>query len=96
MNLTYAILNDNTSAKIYYSSTGGDISKLKTETIANRLILNLNNWVASTTEDKARFIGASDDGLVPLYSFIDDATKKAEVKAYMEQYFAAKTVKLTN
>ncbi len=89
-------LNDNTSAQIYYSSTGGDISKLKTETINNRLILNLNNWVASTTEDKARFIGASDDGLVPLYSFIDDAVKKAEVKAYLDQYYAAKTVKLKN
>jgi hypothetical protein len=89
-------LNDNTSAQIYYSSTGGDISKLKPETINNRLILNLNNWVASTTEDKARFIGASDDGLIPLYSFIDDSVKKAEVKSYLEQYFATKAVKLTN
>lgn len=89
-------LNNNTSAQIYYSSTGGDISKLKTETINNRLILNLNNWVASTTEDKARFIGASDNGLEPLYSFIDDSIKKAEVKSYIDQYFAAKAVKLTN
>ncbi|WP_025143654.1 MAC/perforin domain-containing protein [Pedobacter jeongneungensis] len=89
-------LNDNTSAQIYYSSTGGDISKLKPETINNRVIVNLNNWVASTTEDKATFIGASDDGLAPLYSFIDNAAKKAEVKAYLDQYYAAKTVKLTN
>lgn len=89
-------LNDNTAAKIYYSSTGGDISKLKPETINNRVVVNLNNWVASTTEDKATFIGASDNGLVPLYNFIDDAAKKAEVKAYIEQYFVAKTVKLKN
>ncbi|WP_316823713.1 MAC/perforin domain-containing protein [Pedobacter miscanthi] len=89
-------LNDNTSAQLYYSSTGGDMSKLKPETINNRVILNINNWIATTTEDKATFIGASDDGLIPLYNFIDDATKKAEVKAYIEQYFAAKTVKLNN
>lgn len=89
-------LNDNASAKIYYRSTGGDINKLKPETINNRVILNLNNWVASTTEDKARFIGASDDGLVPIYNFINDSVKKAEVKAYIEQYFAAKAVKLKN
>lgn len=89
-------LNDNSSAQIYYNSTGGDISKLKTETINSRLILNINNWVASTTEDKATFIGATDDGLIPLYNFIDDTVKKAEVKAYLDQYYASKTVKLKN
>jgi hypothetical protein len=89
-------LNDNTSAQIYYSSTGGDISKLKPETINNRVVVNLNNWVASTTEDKTTFIGASDDGFAPLYNFIDDAVKKAEVKAYLDQYYIAKAVKLTN
>ena len=89
-------LNDNTSAQIYYRSTGGDISKLKTETINNRLVLNLNNWVSSTTEDKARFIGASDDGLVPLYKFVDDKEKKAAVKVYVDQYLAEKAVKLSN
>lgn len=89
-------LNNNTSAQIYYNSTGGDITKLKPEIINNRTIVNLNNWVASTIEDKATFIGASDDGLTPLYNFIDDAAKKAEVKAYLDQYYSAKTVKLTN
>jgi len=89
-------LNDNTSAQIYYSSTGGDISKLKPETINNRVIVNLTNWVGSTTEDKATFIGAAEDGLAPLYNFIDDAAKKAEVKAYLDQYYADKVAKLTN
>ena len=89
-------LNANSSARIYYSSIGGDISKLKTETINNRLKLNITNWRSSTTEDKARFIGVSDNGLSPLYSFIDDKVKKAEVKSYLEQHLASKTVNLTN
>lgn len=89
-------LNANSSAQIYYSSIGGDISKLKTETINNRPVINITNWTYSCTEDKARFIGILDNGLVPLYNFIDDTTKKAEVKAYIEQYFVAKTVKLKN
>lgn len=89
-------LNANSSAKIYYSAIGGDISKLKMETINNRVILNLNNWVSSTSEDKARFIGVHRDRLIPLDSFIDDSAKKMEVKSYLEQYFANKAVKLTN
>ena len=89
-------LNANSSAKIYYSSIGGDISKLKTITINNKLMLNITDWHSSTTEDKERFIGIYNDGLAPLYSFIDDNVKKAEVKSYLEQYLAAKAVSLTN
>lgn len=89
-------LNANSSAKIHYSSIGGDISKLKPEIVNNKLKLNITDWRASTTEDKARFIGVYNNGLEPLDSFIDDAAKKAQVKSYLEQYFAAKAVKLTN
>lgn len=88
-------LNANISAKIYFSSTGGDINKLKTETINNRLVLNISNWVSSTTEEKARFMSIASDGLVPLYNFINDNNKKAEVKQYIEQYIESKEVKLT-
>lgn len=87
-------LNANSSAKIYFSSTGGDINKLKTETINNKLVLNISNWVSSTTEDKSRFVGIASDGLVPLYNFINDNNKKAEVKQYIEQYIKDKEVKL--
>jgi len=89
-------LNANAGAEIYYSSTGGDISKLKTEKINDRVILNLNNWVATTTEDKARFTGALNDGLTPLYELIDDVQKKEEVKVYIDSYLSLKAVKLTN
>jgi hypothetical protein len=89
-------LNANSSAKIYYKSIGGDTTKLETEIIDNRVKLNITNWHSSTTEDRARFIGVFDNGLEPLYSFIDDSTKKAEVKAYLQQYLGEKAVKLTN
>ena len=89
-------LNANSSAQIYYSSVGGNFNELKTETINNRLILNLNNWRASTTEDKARFIGPEDKGLEPLFKFIDDVAKKEQVKNYIQQYYANKAVKLQN
>jgi hypothetical protein len=89
-------LNANSSAQIYYSSTGGDINKLKTETIANRLMLNITNWWSTNTEDNAKFIGIYDDHLISLDRFINDPKKKAAVKAYLEQHFDTKTVRLTN
>jgi len=89
-------LNSNSSAQIYYSAVGGNFNELKTETINNRLVLNLNKWKASVTEDKAKFIGPLSNGLEPLYKFIDDATKKELVKTYIEQYYITKAVKLKN
>ena len=91
-----ADLNANSAAKVYYTSVGGDIQRLKTQTAGKKVIVNISNWVSSTTEDKARFIGALDEGIVPIYSFINDATKKAQVKAYFDQYLVAKTVRLAN
>ncbi|WP_214226527.1 MAC/perforin domain-containing protein [Pedobacter sp. B4-66] len=89
-------LNANSSAQIYFNSIGGDMSKLEIETINNRQVVNITNWLSTNTEANARFIGAYDNGLIPLDRFIDDSVKKAEVKSYLEQYFAAKEVKLTN
>jgi hypothetical protein len=89
-------LDANSSARIYYSSIGGDISKLKSQTINNRLMLNITDWRFTATEDKARFIGANSNGLVTLDNFIDDVAKKAEVKSYLKQYFGSKAVRLIN
>lgn len=89
-------LNANSSAQIYYSSTGGDFSKLKTEIIANRVLLNITNWWLTNTEDKAQFIGIYNGGLISLDHFIADPRIKAVVKAYLEQHFADKAIKLSN
>lgn len=89
-------LNANTSAQIHYCSIGGDISKLRPEIIKDkRIFLSINNWIASTTENRARFIGTLNDdkGMEPIYSFVDDTEKKAQLKAYIEQYLAGRSVK---
>lgn len=87
-------LNANSSAQILFSSVGGDASQLKIETIKDRTMLNITNWSATRTEDRARFIGIEDDGLVSLDNFIDDSVKKAEVKTFIAQYFVDKAAKL--
>lgn len=89
-------LNANSSAQIYYSAVGGNFGELKTETVNNKLILNLNKWRSSATEDKAKFIGPLNNGLEPLYKFIDDPAKKESVKTYIDQYFVNKAVRLKN
>lgn len=89
-------LNANSKAQIYYKAVGGDVSKLRTETINNRVMLNITDWRSTATEDRARFIGVFRDRLVPLDSFIDEPLKKAAVKSSLEKYVAAEEVKLTN
>lgn len=89
-------LNANSKAQIYYSSIGGELNRLRTEMINNRVMLNITDWRSTNTEDNARFIGVFRDRLVPLDSFIDEPLKKAAVKAYLGKYFADKAVRLTN
>ncbi|SHM04545.1 MAC/perforin domain-containing protein [Mucilaginibacter sp. OK098] len=79
-------LNANTSAKVYFYAVGGDQSTLKESSVNNRTFINPTEWFGSTTEDKARFIGAAEDGLIPLYDLITDVNKKAVVKAYIIKY----------
>ncbi|OJW18231.1 MAG: hypothetical protein BGO48_16870 [Mucilaginibacter sp. 44-25] len=89
-------LNANGSAKVYYKSYGGDISKLKTQTVDKRTMLNITDWLHSANVINASFIGPLENGLVSLDKFIDDSTKKAEVNLYIKQYIASKTVTLSN
>lgn len=79
-------LNANLGAKIYFDAFGGDQSKLKVSKIKEKSVINITDWLHSSTEEKARFVDVSPDGLIPLYELITDANKKAEVKAYIEKY----------
>jgi len=42
---------------------------------------------------KTQFISIGTDGILPLYELISDATKKQEVKTYIEKYMSASSVK---
>ncbi|TWR25944.1 hypothetical protein FPZ42_09905 [Mucilaginibacter achroorhodeus] len=86
-------LNANKSVQIYYKSIGGDASKLKPQTINNKVIVNISEWRSTTTMDKSRFIGTFGNGLTSLDKFIDNSAKRDEVKLYIQQYIASKAVK---
>lgn len=53
-------------------------------------------WQSTITEDNNVLIGFFPNGLIPVYYFIQDPVKKAEVKAYVDQYISDNCVKLFN
>lgn len=85
-------LNANKSATIYYYAVGGDQSKLKVNIVNNKTIINPSDWFGSTTEEKARFIGTTENGLIPLYDLITDVNKKAIIKSYITKYIKDNTL----
>jgi hypothetical protein len=53
-------------------------------------------WQSTITEDNCVLLGFFPNGLIPVYYFIQDPIKKAEVKAYVDQYISDNSVKLFN
>lgn len=53
-------------------------------------------WQSTITEDNSVLLGFFPNGLIPVYYFIQDPVKKAEVKAYVDQYILDNSVKLFN
>ena len=79
-------LNSNTSVKLRYEVIGGDPTKVERIDVKGKKMVLLNDWKQSISESNYRFIGFSDKGIVPLYDMIQDASKKADVKAYIDKY----------
>lgn len=78
-------INSNKSAKLKYEVIGGDPSKIKVLDFKDKSMVDFNNWQQSVDESNYRFVGFNDEtGLIPLYDVIEDANKKALVKAYVE------------
>lgn len=82
---------------IAFEAIGGDPSKIVIdETSASKPKVNSTAWAESISEDNARFIYFDGlENLLPIYDFIQDAEKKEEVKAYIDEYVKANVVKVT-
>lgn len=85
-------LNANSAVKIYYEAIGGDVSKLEKAMVNGNPFINTTNWSRTITPESAKFINISENGLIPLYDLINDAQKKAMVKAYIIKYMAENMV----
>jgi hypothetical protein len=78
----------NFSQKIAFKATGGDVTKIKTFIDAKTGItrVDYSEWGKSTSTTSPEMIDIED--VVPVYEFIEDPVKKAEVKKYFEEYIA--------
>lgn len=86
----------NYNRKVYYNTRGGDPSKsligtidLEKGTVQN---LNTSNWQSSSNYSNSVLIDIAPNGLVYIYDLISDATKKAQIKQYVNQYIINRSV----
>lgn len=89
--------NKNFSRKLSFKTRGGDPSKSLVGELnldqANPKI-NISSWQNSSTPTNAVLVEFGSNGLIPLYEFIKDPVKKAQLKAYIDQYLIDNQVKL--
>lgn len=88
----------NYSRKLTFRTRGGDPSKglvgdLDLE-VANPKV-SITNWQNSSTPANSVLVEFGNNGLIPLYEFIKDPVKKAQMKAYIDQYLIDNQVRLT-
>lgn len=80
----------NYNQQVSYRSLGGD----GTQALIGEIVLdnttpvklNINQWQSTCTLQNASLVDFGDTGLVPLYEFISNATKRAQVQSYITQY----------
>lgn len=78
----------NFSQKISFKATGGDVSKIKTMVDSKTGItrIDYSDWIESINTVSPELVELQN--IRPVYEFIDDPVKKAEVKKYFEEYLA--------
>src|SRR5690606_15091852 len=76
----------NFSQKIAFKASGGDVSKIKTIVDSKTGItrIDYSAWVESISSARPEMVDIQN--IVPVYEFIDDPVKKAEVEKYFEEY----------
>ncbi|MCQ9641808.1 MAC/perforin domain-containing protein [Chryseobacterium sp. WG14] len=87
----------NFSRKLSYRTRGGDPSKGLIGEInidQNTSKINIANWQNSSTVNNAVLVDFGNDGLIFIYDLIKDPVKKAQLKAYVNQYLIDNKVML--
>lgn len=89
--------NKNYSRKLSYRTRGGDPSKgLVGELNLDQTNpkINISNWQNSSTPNNAVLVDFGKQGLTIIYDLIKDPVKKAQLKAYVDQYLIDNNVYL--
>ena len=78
----------NFSQKISFKASGGDVSKIKTIVQSKTGItrIDYSGWIESINTAGPELVDIQN--IKPVYDFISDPVKKAEVKKYFEEYLA--------
>ncbi len=76
----------NFSQKIGFKATGGDVSKIKTIVDSKTRVtrVDYSGWIESLNTVSPELVDIQN--IKPVYEFIEDPIKKAEVKKYFEEY----------
>ncbi|MCC8145813.1 MAG: hypothetical protein LIO93_05095 [Bacteroidales bacterium] len=80
------------NSKFFYKTVGGITELVEGEyvdvdgTTIKSPKLDMIKWSQSINDNNSRFVKINKNSLIPIYDLIDNATKKAAVKAYVEKY----------
>ncbi|MCL7987140.1 MACPF domain-containing protein [Sphingobacterium sp. lm-10] len=95
----HSAANSNSKQQINYRSIGGDGSKgLVGEMILDGKTpqkINIDNWQSTVNLKNAVLIEYGKNGMVPIYEFISNPTKREYMKIYLEWYLNKNSTKIT-
>jgi len=81
--------SQNYSKKLSYKTRGGDPSKGLVGDLSldqSNPKINISNWQNSSTPTNSVLVDFGNNGLILIYDLVKDAAKKAQLKAYVDQY----------
>jgi len=90
-----ALNSSNTSYVCSYKTDGGNPGASVIGVITdNTSPININTWGSTINDDNSVCIEVGDNSLVPIYEFVTDPVKKAELKTAVENYISSKNMNL--
>lgn len=89
---TQSLVNKTRDTKLYYKTVGGT-AELETGqfidvdgTTVTQPQLNMTKWSQSINSSTPRLIKVAPNSMIPIYELVENQTKKAQLKQYIEQY----------